>query len=143
MGAEGAEGYEGGEADKWLEGLRGLRSMKGMSGLWAEEAEGADGADRAEGVKWLRGLTGLMLLLYIYVVIWLKHHGNRLSLLESEQNGDWAGLDGYPLDCYDKGTCGANKDERKARTKRRLHILIPSCSKIIGKAKTSFFFSLS
>ena len=46
---------------------------------------------------WDRGLTGLMWLLYIYIVIWLERHGNRLygvmGLLSKKV--EW--MDGYPF----------------------------------------------
>ena len=47
----------------------------------------------------MRGLTGLMWLLYI--VIWLKHHGDRLYGIMGLLSKKWDGLDGYLLDCYD------------------------------------------
>ena len=46
--------------------------------------------------------------IYIYIVIWLEHHGNRLygfMRLRSKMSEwmEWSGVEwsGYPLDCYD------------------------------------------
>ena len=54
--------------------LRGLRGTTGTRG--AKEKRRTRRTRRLRGIRRMRGLTGLMWLLYI--VIWLKHHGDRL-----------------------------------------------------------------
>ena len=63
----------------------------------AEEDELAEGAEEAEGAE----KTDVSAI-YIYIVIWLEHYGNRLyddllGLLSKMSM--W--VTGYPFDCYD------------------------------------------
>ena len=69
-------------------GLRGLRRLGALRRMRVKR-----GLGKVRGVRWLRRLTGLMWT-YIYIVIWLERHGNKLygvMGLLSKKSGD--GLD--------------------------------------------------
>ena len=69
-GAEGGAGERGARGSRQTRRLRRMTEMRLLRKL--------RGLSKLRGLNKLRGLTGLIWLLYMYIVIWLEHHGNRL-----------------------------------------------------------------
>ena len=59
--------------------FEGRKRRGGRGGQGAEEDEGDEGAEEAEGADGADGADRTdVASIYIYIVIWLGHHGNRL-----------------------------------------------------------------